>query len=107
MRAWRIGSSEIKMRIEELKTPAFLVDFEKLKANIRKMKERARVHSVHLRPHVKTHKTAEIARLQLPDKASGITVSTLAEARFFQKAGFDDITYAFPITPTKWPQPLN
>ena len=33
--------------------------------------------------------------------ASGITVSTLAEAHFFQRAGFDDITYAFPITPNK------
>jgi len=65
------------------------------------MKERARLHGVCLRPHVKTHKTAEIARMQTPQEASGITVSTLAEARFFQKAGFDNITYAFPITPNK------
>lgn len=89
------------MRIEELKTPAFLVDLPKLKTNIRNMQERARMHGVHLRPHVKTHKTAEIARLQIPDAGCGITVSTLAEARFFQKAGFDDITYAFPISPNK------
>ena len=89
------------MKIEELKTPAFLVDLPKLKANICAMQERARIHGVRLRPHVKTHKTAEIARLQIPDEASGITVSTLAEACFFQKAGFDDITYAFPITPNK------
>jgi D-serine deaminase-like pyridoxal phosphate-dependent protein len=65
------------------------------------MQERARKHGVRLRPHVKTHKTAEIARLQTSDATSGITVSTLAEAHFFQKAGFDDITYAFPITPNK------
>jgi D-serine deaminase-like pyridoxal phosphate-dependent protein len=89
------------MKIEELKTPAFLVDLPKLKANIESMKERARLHGVALRPHVKTHKTAEIARMQIQDEAAGITVSTLAEARFFQKAGFDDITYAFPITPNK------
>ena len=89
------------MKIDELKTPAFLVDLPKLKSNIRAMQERARTHGVRLRPHVKTHKTAEIARLQTPEEASGITVSTLAEARFFQKAGFDDITYAFPITPNK------
>jgi len=89
------------MDITNLMTPAFLVDLPKLKSNIRAMKERARTHGVHLRPHVKTHKTAEIARLQLPNEASGITVSTLAEASFYQKAGFDDITYAFPITPNK------
>jgi D-serine deaminase-like pyridoxal phosphate-dependent protein len=89
------------MKIEELITPAFLVDLPKLKTNIRNMEARARRHGVHLRPHVKTHKTAEIARMQVPDEASGITVSTLAEARFFQKAGFDDITYAFPITANK------
>jgi D-serine deaminase-like pyridoxal phosphate-dependent protein len=89
------------MKIEELKTPAFLVDLPKLKTNIRAMQKRARKHGVRLRPHVKTHKTAEIARLQIADEASGITVSTLAEARFFQKAGFNDITYAFPISPNK------
>ena len=89
------------MKIDELKTPAFLVDLPKLKINIRAMQGRARKHGVRLRPHVKTHKTAEIARLQIADEASGITVSTLAEAHFFQKAGFDDVTYAFPITPSK------
>ena len=89
------------METAELKTPAFLVDLPKLKTNIRKMLARAGKHSVCLRPHVKTHKTVEIARLQTSDDASGITVSTLAEARFFQKAGFDDIIYAFPITPNK------
>ena len=89
------------VKIEELKTPAFIVDLPKLTTNIRNMQERARKHGVRLRPHVKTHKTAEIARLQTPDEDRGITVSTLAEARFFQKAGFDDITYAFPISPNK------
>jgi len=88
-------------KIEKLKTPAFLVDLPKLKSNLRNMQERARKHGVRLRPHVKTHKTAEIARLQTPDEACGITVSTLAEANFYQKTGFDDITYAFPISPNK------
>ncbi len=95
------SDKDSKMKIEELKTPAFLVDLPKLKTNIRRMQARAEKHGVRLRPHVKTHKTAEIARLQVADKASGITVSTLAEAHFFQKAGFEDITYAFPITPNK------
>jgi D-serine deaminase-like pyridoxal phosphate-dependent protein len=89
------------MKIEELKTPAFLIDLPKLKANVQMMKDRARNQSVSLRPHVKTHKTAEIARMQTAEDFPGITVSTLAEARFFQKSGFEDITYAFPITANK------
>jgi len=65
------------------------------------MKARAQKNSVTLRPHVKTHKTVEIAKMQTSAEAPGITVSTLAEARFYQKAGFNDITYAFPITANK------
>jgi len=89
------------MKIEELKTPAFLIDLPRLKANIQMMKKRAQKNSVTLRPHVKTHKTVEIARMQTSAEAPGITVSTLAEARFYQKAGFNDITYAFPISANK------
>ena len=95
------SDKDFRMKIDQLKTPAFLVDLPKLKTNIRRMQERSSKQGVRLRPHVKTHKTAEIARLQVPDKDSGITVSTLAEAQFFQRAGFDDIIYAFPITPNK------
>jgi D-serine deaminase-like pyridoxal phosphate-dependent protein len=89
------------MKIADLRTPAFLIDLPRLKNNIKKMQDRAQEHHVRLRPHVKTHKTAEIARLQTGAANSGITVSTLAEARFYQGAGFEDITYAFPITANK------
>ena len=89
------------MKIEGLKTPAFLIDLAKLKTNIQMMKERAQKNSVTLRPHVKTHKTAEIAGMQTTSEAPGITVSTLAEARFYQESGFEDITYGFPITANK------
>jgi D-serine deaminase-like pyridoxal phosphate-dependent protein len=91
-----------KMKIEELRTPAFLIDLPTLKKNIQQMKNRARDNKVTLRPHVKTHKTAEIAGMQIAPEAPGITVSTLAEARFYQKIGFNDITYAFPITANKF-----
>jgi D-serine deaminase-like pyridoxal phosphate-dependent protein len=89
------------MKITDIKTPAFLIDLPKLKTNVQMMTERAQKKSVILRPHVKTHKTAEIAGMQTTPEAPGITVSTLAEARFYQKSGFKDITYAFPITANK------
>jgi D-serine deaminase-like pyridoxal phosphate-dependent protein len=92
------------MDIEQVKTPAFLVDLSRVKRNTKRMLDRARRLNVSLRPHVKTHKTAEIARLQVGAGSTAITVSTLAEAWFFQGAGFDDITYAYPITPQKLPE---
>ena len=55
-------------------------------------------------PHVKTHKTVEIARMQAPGPGAGITVSTLAEAAFYKQAGFRDITYACPLDPNKIPE---
>ncbi|HSR53593.1 MAG TPA: alanine racemase [Acidobacteriota bacterium] len=87
--------------LNDLRTPAFIVDLPRLKANAARMQERARRMGARLRPHVKTHKTVEAARIQTEGGFSGITVSTLAEAEFFKKAGFDDITYAFPISASK------
>jgi len=92
------------MKIEELKTPAFVIDLARLERNVRMMRDRASALGVRLRPHVKTHKTVEIARMQTAGGPEAITVSTLAEARFFARAGFGDITYAVPITPNKLPE---
>ncbi len=81
----------------ELPTPAAVVDLDRLEANLDRMAARARRWGVALRPHVKTHKCVEIARLQAERGARGITVSTLAEARAFAEAGFVDLTWAFPV----------
>lgn len=91
----------VPMKLTDLRTPAFLIDLPGLKRNTSRMLERAKEHGVRLRPHVKTHKTVEIARMQTGSENGGITVSTLAEARAFLRAGFRDITYAFPVTPNK------
>ena len=62
--------------ISELPTPALLIDRRKLLANIARMARRATDLGVSLRPHIKTHKSPSIARLQLEEGACGITVST-------------------------------
>jgi D-serine deaminase-like pyridoxal phosphate-dependent protein len=82
-------------------TPAFVVDRSIAKANCDRMRAKALMAGVVFRPHVKTHKTIEGARLQLGDTDGPITVSTLAEANFFASAGFDDITWAVPLAPAK------
>lgn len=84
-------------RYSEIRTPALLLDLDRLKANVQMMAGRAARLGVALRPHIKTHKCLEIARLQLDAGAQGVTVSTIHEARVFAEAGFDYITWAFPI----------
>jgi D-serine deaminase-like pyridoxal phosphate-dependent protein len=87
--------------IYDLPTPALLLDADALERNLRGMAERCRGLEVRLRPHVKTHKCIEIGLAQRRLGAAGITVSTLAEARAFAERGFDDITWAFPVIPSR------
>jgi D-serine deaminase-like pyridoxal phosphate-dependent protein len=96
-------------RIDDLPTPALLVDVDRLERNLREMSERCAGLGVRLRPHVKTHKCVEIAERQRAlgppgpsdarDGEAGITVSTLEEARVFAEHGFGDMTWAFPVIP--------
>ncbi len=99
--AGRRSATLAAVGIERLSTPAALVDLARLERNASRMAQRAARLGVRLRPHVKTHKTLEAARIQTRGSFGGITVSTLAEAEFFAAGGFADITYAVPIAPAK------
>ncbi|MEM9616642.1 MAG: alanine racemase [Pseudomonadota bacterium] len=85
---------------EQIETPALLLDKSKLEANAARMKARADELGVILRPHVKTLKSVEAAKIYAPHN-SRITVSTLMEAEVFAEAGYTDIFYAVGITPNK------
>ncbi|MEM1056225.1 MAG: alanine racemase [Bacteroidota bacterium] len=85
------------MLISEIPTPALLVDRARLHANLDAMQARADAMEVALRPHAKTHKCLEIARLQRERGARGLTVATVDEAEAFAAAGFDDIRLATPV----------
>lgn len=74
-----------------------VVDVARLQDNIARAATFARQRGLALRPHVKTHKTLEIARLQLEAGASGITVATLSEAEVYVGAGFTDVFIAYPL----------
>lgn len=83
-------------------TPFLALDRARLERNAARMRAAVARHGVRLRPHVKTAKSAEVAGIALGDAPfRGITVSTLAEARFFGERGFGDRTYAVAITPGK------
>lgn len=85
------------MHINDLPTPALLLDAGVLHRNLSRMQDRANRLGVALRPHIKTHKSLQIAELQRSLGARGLTVSTWYEAERFADAGFTDITWAFPF----------
>ena len=95
------------MKLSELITPCALVERSIVEANTARMRARAKELGVRLRPHVKTHKTLQGARLQLGAEVGPIAVSTLAEAHQFADWGFDDITYAVPIALGRVPELLS
>ncbi len=92
------------MNIAELPTPALVLDRRVLKRNIAAMAAALAPHRVTLRPHMKTAKSIDVARLVLGEAGGSITVSTLAEAEYFAAHGIGDILYAVGITPAKLEQ---
>ena len=80
-----------------LKTPSLVLDADRVRRNARRISNIAAGNGVDLRPHIKTHKCVEVARIQTEGHFGGITASTLAEVRAFAANGFNDITYAVPI----------
>jgi 3-hydroxy-D-aspartate aldolase len=75
----------------ELDTPALCVDLDRLEANIAKMQSVVKKNGIATRPHAKTHKSADIAKLQLKAGAIGICTAKVSEAEALMAAGIDRI----------------
>ncbi|GAB6987193.1 alanine racemase [Nocardioides pyridinolyticus] len=84
-----------------MRTPHLCIDEARLRANVAQVAERAAAAGVALRPHAKTHKCAEIARLQLDAGAIGLTVATIGEAEAFAEHGVEDLFIAYPLWVTE------
>ena len=84
-----------------IETPVFVINDEKLEANLQFAKDRAAALGVTLRPHLKTHKAWKIAKRQMISPEGPATVSSLAEARYFAAKGVKDIIYAVGLAPQK------
>lgn len=78
-------------------TPYLLLDRGRLEANVARAARTAAAAGVDLRPHVKTHKSARIARIQLDAGAIGITVATVGEAEVFAAHECRDVFVAYPL----------
>lgn len=82
------------MKIERLRTPALIVDKEAFERNMAAMKDLLSGSRLSLRPHYKSHKCAEIARMQINSGAIGITCAKLSEAEDLVDAGIEDVLIA-------------
>jgi D-serine deaminase-like pyridoxal phosphate-dependent protein len=80
--------------VQELDTPALLIDLDKLEQNIKRMQAYTVSRNLSHRPHIKTHKTPEIAKMQIQAGATGITVAKLGEAEVMAAHGIKDIFVA-------------
>jgi D-serine deaminase-like pyridoxal phosphate-dependent protein len=92
------------MTIDDLPTPCLVLDRSILRANLDAMAVAVGRLGVALRPHMKTAKSIDVARLAMSRpqvRTEGITVSTVAEAEYFVGHGINDILYAVGITPQK------
>jgi D-serine deaminase-like pyridoxal phosphate-dependent protein len=89
--------------LEQLETPALILDRGKLDRNIRRLRERLDGLGVTLRPHLKTAKSIDVARRVMPTPQGPVTVSTLKEAEHFAGHGVRDILYAVGLAPAKLP----
>lgn len=77
---------------EELATPALLLDFATARANIDAMATRMRELPTELRPHIKVHKSPELARMQVEAGAIGVTCATVWEAvAMADEGGVEDV----------------
>jgi D-serine deaminase-like pyridoxal phosphate-dependent protein len=74
-----------------IETPALVIDLDAMERNIARMAGFAREHGLRLRPHAKTHKSADIARLQMSAGAVGVCVQKVSEAEALAAAGIADI----------------
>lgn len=84
-----------------LDTPRLILDAARLDRNAERMRARCADLGVTLRPHLKTAKSVDVARVAAGGEQGPITVSTLAEAEYFAAAGWRDILYSTAIAPAK------
>src|SRR5436305_10974796 len=81
----------------ELDTPALCIDLDRMERNLEEMAAAAKAHDVSLRPHIKSHKLAQIGKRQMALGAVGLTTAKLSEAEVLAASGLRDLFVCYPI----------
>ena len=98
----RIAKRDFRdMTKDILATPCMVVDLDMFKANVKHMADTAKANGINLRPHVKVHKSVDVAKHQMVAGAIGLTCATIAEAELFSGAGIKGVLW------TKQPVGIN
>lgn len=95
------------MHLTDLPTPCVLIERSRVERNVDRMQEAANAHGLRLRPHSKTHKSIDLARIQVGRGAVGICCAKLGEAEVFAEAGIEDIRLPYPLNPVNAPRVLS
>jgi D-serine deaminase-like pyridoxal phosphate-dependent protein len=85
------------MTIHEVDTPCLLVDLSIMENNLKRMADYCKQRKLNLRPHTKTHKSPDIAKLQIALGFPGITCAKVGEAEVMVANGINDILIAYPV----------
>jgi D-serine deaminase-like pyridoxal phosphate-dependent protein len=83
--------------VDDLDTPALLIDLDILERNLQRVADYTREHGLRLRPHTKTHKIPALGKRQLDSGAVGLTVAKVSEAEVMLAAGSPDLLVAYPV----------
>src|SRR5437870_11821217 len=95
-RTLELLEAQVGRSLDEVETPAAVVDLDRLEANLRRLQSYADSHKIALWPHTKTHKSPEIGLRQLALGASGLTVAKTGEAEVFHEAGAPRLLVHYP-----------
>lgn len=87
--------------IDQLDTPSLLLNMNRLEENVQRIVDFTTTNEVNYRPHIKTHKSVDLAKMQMEKGAVGITVATVGEAEVMSAGGIDDILIAYPVASVK------
>lgn len=87
--SWR--PADVGMSVDEVDTPALLLDLDAFERNVERMAQFCRESGVRLRAHAKTHKSPDIARYQIARGAVGICCQKVSEAEAMVEGGIDDV----------------
>jgi D-serine deaminase-like pyridoxal phosphate-dependent protein len=84
-----------------LPTPCMLIDLPMFEQNVKRMADQSKATGINVRPHVKIHKSVDVAKRQIAQGAIGLTCATIAEAELMSGAGLQHVLW------TKQPASLN
>lgn len=96
-----VRADDVGDGLDDLETPCLLLDAGRLRANVAGLRGHLDRLGVTLRPHLKTAKSLDVARVAMAGPGGPATVSTLREAEYFADGGVRDMIYAVGIAPQK------